>query len=43
MSQRDLTADQYAQLYRTAVARLADTACTAEKALRELEELYLTL
>lgn len=38
-----LTAEQYNELYCRAFARLADIACQAEQAMRELEELQLSM
>ena len=41
--QYDLTAEQYHDLYTKAFAKLADISQQAERAMRELEELQLTM
>lgn len=41
--EKDLTAEQYHQLYCRAFARLEDICCQAERAMRELEELQLSM
>lgn len=38
-----LTAEQYAELYRRAFAKLADISALAEQAMLELEELQLAM
>ena len=38
-----LTAEQYSELYRRAFAKLADISELAERAMRDLEELQLTM
>lgn len=41
--ERTLTAEQYHTLYTKAFAKLADISSQAERAMRELEELQLTM
>lgn len=41
--ERDLTIEQYRQLYCRAFARLEDICRQAEQAMQELEELQLTM
>ena len=42
-AEKDLTAEQYHQLYRRAFARLEDICRQAEQAMQELEELQLAM
>lgn len=42
-NEKTLTAEQYAELYRRAFGKLADISDLAEKAMRDLEELQLTM
>lgn len=41
--EKTLTAEQYAELYRRTFAKLADISALAERAMRDLEELQLTM
>lgn len=41
--EKTLTAEQYAQLYRRAFGKLADVSELAERAMRDLEELQLSM
>ena len=41
--QKELTAEQYRQLYCRAFARLEDICAQAEQAMQELEELQLSM
>ena len=41
--EKELTAEQYAELYRRAFGRLADISELAERAMRDLEELQLSM
>ena len=41
--EKTLTAEQYSELYRRAFVKLADISELAERAMRELEELQLSM